>query len=85
MSEGSDDLAYSLMRAVRFNCEVSFMPRREWLGIGVKIRKEHEGLVYENTQIVSEKEMACVSEPLGLLGRAVNRLTNSILDMENAR
>lgn len=85
MSESANDLAYYLMRAMRHNCEVTFQPRRDWLGIGVKIRKEHEGVVYENTQIVSEKEMACISEPMGLLGRTVNKLTNSILDMNNAR
>ena len=84
MSEGSTELTHHIMRALRHNCEVTFRYRREWLGIGVHIRKEHEGMIYDNTKIIADLEMALVSEPMQLLAHAVSDLTNSILDTENA-
>lgn len=85
MSEGADELSYHLMRAMRHDCGVTFLPRKEWLGVGVEVRKEHEGLIYTNTKIISEKEMVCVSEPMRLLAWAIKDLVNDILNTANAR
>ncbi len=85
MSEGTDELAYHLMRAMRLNCEVTFRYRREWLGIGVEVRKEHKGMTFQNRKIISDKEMVCVSDPMELLAWAIRDLTNSILDIANIR
>jgi hypothetical protein len=84
MSEGANELVYELNRAMRHGCTVTYRPRREWLGIGIEVQKEHEGLMYTNTQIVSQKEMSNIIEPTRLLADTLRGLVNSILDKENA-
>jgi hypothetical protein len=85
MSEGADELAHHLTRALRLGCSVEFDYPRTWLGTRVRVRKLDDNVVYENSKIISDKEMVCVSEPMRLLANAIKDLVNSIEDMENAQ